>query len=541
MKKMKKLVGILLTLAMIVAMSITAFAAENGTTPSTTQYTITANNPKSEGHEYEIYQIFTGDLDDKGVLSNIKWGKNGKEEQGNAVSEVDLETLTKLNGVNEKTKKSYSDKEKLDVISNYANFENTAYATVRYNESVKVDPGYYLIKDKDKDPNDTTTIPENKSYTLYLVKVSRNMSIEPKAEVPSSQKKVMDRNDTTDTIDKKNDWIDSADYDIGDNVPFQLTGTVASDYDNYTAYQFIFHDTQSKGLTFLDGTVEVKVDGELIENTSEQTYYSVNKTIKQDGTTDFTVKFSNLKLISRVKAGSKITVEYKSTLNEDAVLGSAGNPNTMHLEYSNNPNNEQGGETGKTPDDTVIVFTYKLVINKVDENKKPLSGANFKLEKLVNGDWHEVPVTGGENLKNEIKEIYDKDGSKITKPEKEGDAVKFIFKGLDDGEYKLTETQTPAGYNTIAPITFTVTATHEILSDNPSLKELEGGVNESGEITLTSTKADGSLTIDIVNKAGSTLPETGGMGTTILYVVGAILVIGAGILLVTKKRMNANK
>ena len=537
---MKKLVGILLTLAMVVAMSITTFAEENGTTQNSTQYTITADNLKSKGHEYEIYQIFTGDLDDKGVLSNIKWGKNGKERQGNAVSEVDLEKLTKLNGVNEKTGKSYSNKEKLEVISSYANFENTAYATVRYNESVEVDPGYYLIKDKDKDPKDTT-IPENKSYTLYLVKVSKNMHIEPKAEVPSSQKKVMDRNDTTDTINTKNDWIDSADYDIGDNVPFQLTGTVASDYDNYTVYKFIFHDTQSKGLTFLDTTVKVKVDGNSIENTSKQTYYSVNKTINQDGTTDFTVEFSNLKLIDSVKAGSTITVEYESTLNKDAVLGSTGNPNTMHLEYSNNPNDEQGGETGKTPDDKVIVFTYKLVINKKDGEGNILAGADFKLEKK-NPDgvtWSEVEAK--RKITELVTELEGVETVTLVKDNTKYTATRFTFTGLDDGEYKLTETQTPAGYNTIAPITFTVTAEHDILSDNPSLTKLEGGVGGSGEITLTPMQEDGSLTTNIVNKAGSTLPETGGMGTTILYVVGAILVIGAGILLVTKKRMNANK
>ena len=131
---------------------------------------------------------------------------------------------------------------------------------------------------------------------------------------------------------------------------------------------------------------------------------------------------------------------------------------------------------------------------------------------------------------------------KITDPKEKGDAVKFIFKGLDDGEYKLTETQTPAGYNTIAPITFTVTAEHaSVLTDiNKALESLTG-TKKSGEIKLTPVEADGSLTTNIENKAGSTLPETGGMGTTILYVVGAILVIGAGILLVTKKRMNANK
>lgn len=522
MKKMKKLVGILLTLAMVVAMSITTFAA-------TATCTITG---PGNGHTYEVYQIFTGTytLDNNTkILSDVAWGSNSQHE----------ENVTAASAVEElENEKSENDAGKLKTIEKYVNFNTTPVATITDTDStVTVPQGYYLIKDTSLPQGDNTDPSE--TYSRNIVMVAGNITIAPKAEKPSSYKKVKDANDSSTEINGDR-WIDSADYDIGDEVPFQLTGVVAADYESYKGpYKFVFHDTESNGLTFNSGTVKAYVDNNGIRTEINSTLYDVNPTPK-DGHT-FDVTFENLKNIKSVQASSKIIVEYTSTLNGSAAIGEQGNPNKMHLEYSNNPNNEQGGETGKTPDDTVIVFTYKLVINKVDENKKPLSGANFKLEKLVNGDWHEVPVTGVENLKNEIKEIYDKDGKMITVPEKKGDAVKFIFKGLDDGEYKLTETQTPAGYNTIESITFTVTAEHEILADNPRLTKLESGVGGSGEITLTATQEDGSLKTDIVNKAGSTLPETGGMGTTILYVVGAILVIGAGILLVTKKRMNANK
>mgnify|MGYP004474324091 CR=1 FL=1 len=508
MKKMKKLVGILLTLAMVVAMSITTFAEENGTTPSTTsnttQYTIAAPN---NGHTYEIYQIFTGDVSGN-VLSNVKWGANGKYGQGAAVGDS---VLTELNGL------TGSDKEKLTTIEEkYVNLNSKPYKKVQNGETT-VEAGYYLIKDKNGTLEGT-----DDTYTLYIVKVCANLIIEPKAEKPSSEKKVKDINDST---GQATDWIDSADYDIGDKVPFQLKGTVASDYANYEQYKFVFHDQESAGLTFDVNSVKVYVDGTQITSG-----YTVT-TSTTDGDT-FDVTFANLKEINSVQAGSVITVEYESTLNDKAVIGSAGNPNEMYLEYSNNPNNAQGGETGKTPKDKVIVFTYKLDVNKVGEDgETPLSGAEFKLEKKVktkDGEsWSEIAVS------------------------KNTEGTIFTFKGLDDGVYKLSETQTPAGYNTIEDIEFTVSATHEENSADPKLTGLTGKAT-NGVLTFTATKVKdakghdtdqvaGELSTTVQNKKGTTLPETGGMGTTILYVVGAILVIGAGILLVTKKRMNANK
>lgn len=177
-----------------------------------------------------------------------------------------------------------------------------------------------------------------------------------------------------------------------------------------------------------------------------------------DGHT-FDVVFDDLKAISSVHNGSVITVEYESTLNENAVVGSAGNPNTANLEFSNNPNDEQGGETGETPDDTVIVFTFKTIINKVDGESKPLTGAEFTLEKKIKDDTAE----GGFRWK--AVQVVKNDAG-----------TAFTFSGLDDGDYRLTETVTPAGYNTIDPIEFTITAEHEVLSDNPALTSLNGAM-----------------------------------------------------------------
>lgn len=245
-------------------------------------------------------------------------------------------------------------------------------------------------------------------------------------------------------------------------------------------------------------------------------------------TQEESVVFENLKAISSVKAKSKITVEYTSLLNENAILGKPGNVNEAKLEFSNNPNNDQIGnpETGETPWDNVIVFTYQVVVNKYANsvaagNKLP--GAEFKLEKVL------------------------KDGTKkAIAVVKSSDETSFTFKGLDDGDYILTETKTPAQYNTIAPITFTVTAEHNIEwttgNRNDILTSLTGDA-ASGTITFSPKTDDNNvqtgLETNVINKSGSTLPTTGGMGTTIFYVVGSILVLGAAILLITKKRMSA--
>lgn len=493
MKALKKAMSVLVSLLMIFTFALPAFADSSATT-----YTITA---PATMHQYEIYQIFTGDLSGE-ILSNVKWGENGTGTKGEA---VDSAIITELTAVNSK-----SDREKLDVVKKYAKLNNPV-ATISNGATYSAVAGYYLIKDEDGSVTGADT------YTTYIVKVVNNVTISPKGSVPSFEKKVKDINDTTDT--DASAWQDSADYDIGDVVPFKLEGTVASNYADYKTYYFAFHDKAEDGLTFNADSVKVYVGSTLIPSTDYQLVTST-----KDGDT-FEVVFANLKTIADVQANSKITVEYTATLNDKAVLGSQGNVNTAHLEFSNNPNEEHSGSgkpgTGKTPDDSVIVFTYQVVVNKVKADNTALTGAKFTLEKLL------------------------KDGTKKrVAVETNTEGTIFTFKGLDDGDYILTETVTPATYNTIEPITFTVTADHKITWNgevrNTILKSLTGNAAD-GKVTFTASADKSSLTTDVVNQSGATLPGTGGIGTTIFYVIGGLLMAAAAVLLITKKRMNSDK
>ncbi len=312
------------------------------------------------------------------------------------------------------------------------------------------------------------------------------------------------------------DWQDSADWDIGDVIPFKIEGKLPKNYTEYKTYTLKFHDTEEKGLTFNKDSVRVYVDK--TEITDKSKYRVVTDNLTDNCT--FEVIFDNMKLIDQAGNGSVVRVEYTSTLNKDAVLGERGNKNTMHMEFSNNPNKEQGGEFGKTPDDTVIVFTYKVDVNKVDEKGNKLTGAEFKLEKKIKGTtdtWKEI------------------------KKESETAGNLFEFKGIDDGEYRLTETKAPSHYDKLSkPIYFKVTAGHTIESDNPILDSdsFSGNIitGDVGTMTFNADKNSGTLSTNVVNKLGSSLPETGGMGTTILYAAGVILILAAGAFLVMQKK-----
>ena len=503
-KVLKGLVAVAATAAMAiagVAGASTATAAEN--TTATTNPTITfPTDAKYQDHTYEVYQIFTGDLSSDGVLSNVKYGKNSNQTEGDEVPATELKKLTDVN-VEGKT-----DQDKLDVIKTFAKLENPVATLTKTNTSYEAAPGYYLIKDKDN------TVGGNDANTLYITKVVDDVTISPKSDVPSFQKKVKDTNDTTGDT---SNWQDSADYDIGDEVPFQLKATLPSNYADYKTYYLAFHDVEEKGLSFNLNSVKVAVNGTSVDASN----YTV-KTAKDltDGCT-FEVVFTDLKTAVAATNSSEITVDYTSTLIANATLGNQGNVNKAMLQFSNNPNSEQGGEstpTGKTPWDKVIVFTYKVVVNKVKQNNEPLKGAAFKLEKkLKNGTTKTV---------NEFIA---------------GEDTSFTFSGLDDGDYVLTETTTPAGYNTIKPITFTVTADHQVewtTGERTDVLTNLSGNAASGEIILAADKTDGSLTADVVNVKGSNLPSTGGMGTTILYAAGAAIVLVAafGIAFAVRRR-----
>lgn len=494
MKLFKKFASFVLAFAMVMAIAMPSVvkAAGNGS--------ITITGAKA-GHTFEAYQIFAGDASDK-TLSNLKWGSgvtpDGQTALGNA-------------------------KTKADSLKNDSDAKNFAYEVSKYlatasassvadGQDYKINglaPGYYLVKDKDG------TVPQEQAYTKFILEVvGTNVSAAVKSSVPTSEKKVKDTNDTT---GETTGWQDSADYDIGDQVPFQLTGNVADDYSQYKgAYQLVFHDTLSNGLTFNENSVKVYV------NDSDTPVSSDQYTIAYPATDNhsFDVTINDVKSLG--DHVTKVRVEYTATLNENAVIGSVGNPNTMYMEFSNNPNSTTGTDKGQTPEDKVIVFTYKVVINKVDSRRIPLAGAAFKLEKVL---------SNGE--KKLVKEYT------IGEDEDDPEKTRFEFTGLDDGKYILTETVTPEGYNTMDPITFNITASHDTKSDDPKLTDLNGNAVD-GEIKFTVNETKGTLTASVVNYMGSELPSTGGMGTTVLYVAGTIMILAAGVFLVMKKKAENN-
>ena len=506
MKHIKKLASLLLVLVMVFALATTAFAEE-------TTYSITINN-SAKDHTYEAYQIFTGDLSGT-TLSNIVWGSG--------VSEAGQTTLGDAAAKAETLKTEADAKAFAKAVAPYLTTAAGSANTVTDGKYVisGLAAGYYLVKDQDG-----SLTGDNDSYTEYIIQVVGNVTATPKSDVTEVQKKVKDINDSTDTT--KTDWQDSADYDIGDSIPFQLKATLANNVSSYTTYKVVFHDTLSKGLTY-NNDAKVYIDG------TETNGFAVTATVNADGTT-LTVSCDDVKALNAVNS-SAITVEYTAKLNENAVLGSAGNTNEVYLEYSNNPNKSEKGnnETGETPKDVVIVFTYKTIINKVDSENKPLTGAAFKLEKLIKGK------DGAADTWTTVKEFTVDETT-----------TSFTFSGLDDGQYKLTETKTPVGYNTIDPIYFVIEATHDETADAPTLKTLNAYLTDANGNKQTEMKdgesvnidlgtvdlTAGSITTTVVNKSGSKLPSTGGIGTTIFYVLGGVLVLAAVVLLVTNKRMS---
>lgn len=495
----KGLTAVLATVvAVVMALALvpTAYAAD------TTTNSLTITNTGATSHTFELYQIFTGTLNETGTkLSDVQWG-----------SGVTAAGQTALGSAAEKA-------ESLSDSSDASNFAKTLVekgyltaATTSTSVASKskytfdnLTAGYYLVKDVD-----SSQAGNYSAYTSYIVQVVGSVTQDTKLDVPSVQKKVQERNDSNGAV---TEWQDAADYDIGDNVPFQLIGRLPGNFADYKTYKYQFNDTPSAGLTY-NGDAKVYVDNGPGTRTDITSSFTITKNDK--GVITFTC--DDLKAIKGITKDSSIVVEYTAKLNDSAVIGSAGNPNEVSLTYSNNPNYTGEGAnspTGDTPKDKVIVFTYKVVVNKVDKGNNALPGAGFTLKKKI--------------YKGKSDDGTEQYEWTTVKSFPAGTDTNFEFKGLDDGDYQLIESETPSGYNTISPIEFTITANYEIDSDNPSLTQLSGDVT-SGEATFTRSQNDNdALTTSVVNKQGSILPSTGGMGTTVLNVAGAAIVVAAGV------------
>lgn len=533
MKNTKKLAGIILALVMAFAMTCTVFAA---------------NVFNTTGHTYAAYQIFSGtqeQSDTNAPLGDIEWGNGIKSAEFLAALQGDSRFVKDEDGKNifgtvgeNKTATQIAEilAANTDVAEAFANVAALHLTTVSttVEKTTELTAGYYLLVDI------TPNLPENDAYNSALLQVTKNsyVEIEKKYNVPTVDKAIVEGENT----------VEATDVNIGDTVTFRLTGTLPSNYADYETYKYVFHDTMSAGLTFNSGSVTVKVDG----NTIDSSKYSVVTSNLDDNCT-FEVVFADLKTASpAATANSKIVVEYTATLNSNAAIGSSGNPNTVILEFSNNPNATGDGTptTGKTPEDKVIVFAYELDVTKVDGAKKDENGNYTKTLK----DAEFVLYRGeGENIEYAVVDENSKISGwtkTLTVPEgqtgtaasvlKSGADGTFKVTGLDADTYYLKETKAPAGYNQLTdPIKIVISATVDTSENNPALTALTIKVGE-GDVQ-NGTLSTGIVAMTVENNAGSLLPSTGGIGTTIFYVVGGLFVVAAGVILVTKKRMKSEK
>lgn len=510
---MNKVLKGLVAVAATAAMAIAGFAGASTAMAADTNYDITV--PQTDSHTYSVYQVFTGDLSED-TLSNIKAGTNFNASNGagdngtNLTAAEAAEKIAKVSGTATNT-------EKLETISKFVNLNGAVFGTVSKDAPLSAAPGYYLFKDQN-------AVTGNDAATLFIVQVNGPVIVNRKADKPTFEKKVKDVNDST---GDKTKWQDSADYDVNDEVPFQLTATlptIDTDFAAYKTYKLVFHDQQSAGLTFNKDSVVVKYNGHVHEEkTLGVDSYTVTENPEDKDTFDITI--ADAKSIKdaegnaiNVAAGGEFTVEYTSTLNANAVIGATGNTNEASLEFSNNPNVGGEGETGKTPTDKVIVFTYQLDINKTFNGGTPAENdlPKFKLYKF-------------DSTTND----YTIDRGEVTITKTEDDKYTASFKRVDDGKYKLVETKTPAGFNTAADTLFEITADHDVESENPQLTVLK--INTTAGNTTT-----GTVTADVVNQKGSNLPATGGMGTVLLYVAGiAVFVLAGATLVMALRRRNA--
>lgn len=439
--------------------------------------------------------------------------------------------------------------------------------------STSLNDGYYVVTCKISNSDAATT---HTAQSLGMLSVlggsASGLSIgtgTAKVGLPEVMKKVYEnKKEATDDVakiggyteDKKN-WNDVADYCIGDTVPFKLYGTMPQDIANYEHYYYQFTDTLGKEFT-APTSVTIKVNDTAVTKPVNSDIFTSIKTDTTTKVTTITVTFEDVKEVIKATTGKDVlptdvvTIEYNAVLNSDAVIGLDGQQNKVDLTYSNNPNvsyKPNGGsgddtpgtpdenesdtpdtpnDKGKTPEDKVIVFTYEADFTKVDGvTKAPLEGVEFKLK---NADNNYVTldnagkVTGWNETGTTIKSASD--GT-------------FKIIGLDDGEYELVETKPLPDYNPIDDTTLIISAgtvNNQTWNGTPA-EALKSFKYKIGNSEMEGTPADGIASGTIENKKGSSLPSTGGIGTTLFYVCGGAMVAVSGIFLITKKRMDKNK
>lgn len=507
--------------ALIVAVSSLPAVYMTGSA-ATTDGKIILNSDVSN-HTFKAYQLFKGDVSSDGqTLSNVEAGTAYPTDATTMISDIksafnitdDITTPSQLSkAISAITAKDDANK-LAKIIKNYVNGTGTdlTYSSSSYTAD-NLDTGYYIIIDE---TTNTASGDANSKSILTLVKSGDN-TVTPKIGTPTVEKKVK----------SGSDWKDAISASIGDTIDFQITGTLpsADRWAEYDTYQYKFTDTLSEGLDLVMSGSDPDITI-LYGDTDVKSYFDVSYDSSSRKLT-VSAKNDNLKNKISYTDGNNITISYKAKINSSAVIGGSGNSNKVQLEYSNNPDGTGSGTTGTTTEDTNKVYSYQLEVTKLDSNgNTALEGAEFKL-KNSDGKWatfNNNKFTGW---------VTDESSATALKTDSNG---KINMIGLAEGTYSLKETKAPDGYELpTSEFAIVVSATYS----NTNIDELKGTISGA---SMTSDKTDGKLSGTITNTKGSGLPSTGGIGTKVFYVGGGILVIGAGTLLVAKKRMkNYNK
>ncbi|MCD8354150.1 MAG: isopeptide-forming domain-containing fimbrial protein [Clostridiales bacterium] len=534
MSKLKKFASMILALVLALGLTTTAFAADM----------VTVEN--LSGHTFTAYQIFSGtqSTDTGTALGDAEWGSGIESTNFLAALKastvlVDTDNSTTLGSL---FTTCTTAKNVADVLDAYTDNSTVAKAfaalavnyvkgegTVIAEGTSSLAAGYYLIVDT------TTSLADGDAYNAALLQVTGGgtITIAEKTDAP--------------TVDKS---VDDADTYIGGTVTFTLTGSVP-DMTYYDAYKYVFHDTLSPSLKYTEDTLKVYGVDASNNKTDITTAFTVDTgTYDATNGTTITVSISNLKSLSDVSSYENIVVEYNAVLQSSATVGQTyNNKNTVYLEYSNNPDNSGSGSnatTGNTPTDVVYVFTYELDGTKVDADSYDSASSSYTTT-LADAEFNLTKTENSTTYYVQLDSNYKITGWTATKADattiKSGTDGTFKVIGLDAGTYSLNETKAPAGYNLLEnPIAIVITAgltsteTGTASDDLDTISTLTITVNDADPVD--GTTSTGVVTITVENNAGATLPTTGGIGTTIFYIVGSVLVLGAVVLLITRKRMN---
>lgn len=528
---MKKVFAAAAAIATVFGLAATTVATANAADNAT--LTVSTTDTKFAGKTVNAYKMFSATVSSDGgavsytltdgwkpfFMSSTLDGLTGVTDAN--VNDKANEYVSKLTG-KEKDLSAFAAK-----ASNWAQTNNItadATATVSKNAATdgkytatftNLDYGYYVVAVPG------ATVADTNSQYAALVRVhSTSVDAEIKGALPTVDKKVQVNGTGKDATDAK----------IGDTLTFTLTSTIP-DMSAYSTYTFNFKDTLSKGLTFGQVT-SVKVgDTTLTKNTD----YTVTTAPADSGKTLLTVAMKDFKTKQQANAGKKITVTYAATLNKDAVVGGAGNVNSATIQYSNNPSTNG---TGESEPSKVRVFTYGFTVDKYtgknyDDTATRLAGAEFTLAHKGGTAISFVKVADSAT-QNAVYRVAKADEAGATTTITTPANGKVDFRGLENGEYTLTETKAPAGYNKLASAIGVKVDGQNNGTDTTHATVVIKYDNNNGSV-YDQTASNG--VIPVQNKPGVVLPGTGGMGTIAFTVIG-VLVIALGVAW-TLKRKNA--